>query len=402
MRLSVLRRALMGAIAAAALIPAGCRAAASGGPAPACVQGWDLPRLEAAFQTAAEMGSTTLLVVTNGRTVRAMGDLSRPYRVHSVRKALLSALVGQHLGSGPGRIDLDRTLAELDIDDAPLPLTPLQKQATVKDLIRSVSGINHPAAGEIGAMTAAKHQRLGAGPVQPGTVWAYNNWDYNALTTIFEKVTGRRVYEAFLTGIARPLGMQDYGPGSVAYTRDRGLSIHAKAGFRMSARDLARFGQLYLDQGRVNGRQVIPAAWVARVTGDFTRTGESGIRSGHGYLWWVPCDGRAADLGIPAGTFVASGFAGQRIVVIPAWRTVIVHQVSTDDYEGLCRDWARHQGFDLDQAAAYARGPCRTAAHRQELFCRYCRYFTGADVESLLARIIRARETGTAGRSNSR
>jgi len=64
--------------------------------------------------------------------------------------------------------------------------------------------------------------------------------------------------------------------------------MHAKAGFRMSARDLARFGQTYLDKGIVNGRQVIPAAWIERITADYTPTHDSGRGSGHGYLWWVP------------------------------------------------------------------------------------------------------------------
>ena len=67
---------------------------------------------------------------------------------------LLGALVGQHLGSGPGQIDLDATLAQLGIDDRPHPLTALQQQATVLHLIKSVSGINHAAAGEIPSMTA--------------------------------------------------------------------------------------------------------------------------------------------------------------------------------------------------------------------------------------------------------
>ena len=208
----------------------------------------------------------------------------------------------------------------------------------------------------------------------------------------------RALAGAVVAAALMPAGCRAAASGGPAAAGLQGWDLpRLEAGFRMSARDLARFGQLYLDQGRVNGCQVIPAAWVARVTEDFIRTGEPGLRSGHGYLWWVPCDRRSADLGIPPGTFAASGFAGQRIVVIPAWRTVIVHQVSTDDYNGLCRDWARHQRFDLDQAAAYARGPCRTAAHRAERFCRHCRYFSDGDFEQVLARIIEARSAGPAG-----
>ena len=85
--------------------------------------GWDAKSLDDAFQFACELGSTTLIVATNGEVVRAMGDLATPHRVHSVRKALLSALVGQHTGTGPKQINLESTLAELGIDDEPHPLT---------------------------------------------------------------------------------------------------------------------------------------------------------------------------------------------------------------------------------------------------------------------------------------
>ena len=357
----------------------------------AAEEGWDQSRLAGAFDLARRYGTGTLIVLTNGKIVRSMGDIRTPHRVHSVRKALLSALVGQHVGTGPGKIYLDATLAQLGIDDAPEPLTSLQKQATVLHLIKSVSGINHGAAGEIPAMTAAKQRQLGNAPNVPGTVWAYNNWDYNALTTIFEQSTGLSVAQAFLQGIARPLVMQDFQPASVFYSQDPSLSMHAKAGFWMSARDLARFGQLYLNKGRWNGKQIIPGDWTERITADFTPTGQRRLSSGHGYLWWIPCDRESRAAGIPAGTFMASGFGGQRIVVIPAWETVIVHTVFTDDYFGFCADWAQGRGFNLDQAATYSRTRCREPEHSQEPFCRRCRYYTGGDFFVLLKEIIAAR-----------
>ncbi|MBW2157894.1 MAG: serine hydrolase [Deltaproteobacteria bacterium] len=173
--------------------------------------GWDVRNLDDAFQFACELGTTTLIVATNGEVVRSMGDLATPHRVHSVRKALLSALVGQHMGMGPMQINLESTLAELGIDDEPHPLTRQLKEAKVLHLIKSVSGINHAAAAEGGLMQKEKDRRLGQAPNIPGTKWAYNNWDYNALTTIFVEETGLSVYEAFKEGIADPLGMQDFG-----------------------------------------------------------------------------------------------------------------------------------------------------------------------------------------------
>lgn len=298
---------------------------------PVETNGWDLHKVDEAFRCACERKTTTLVIVTDGIVVRSMGDLTLPLHIHSVRKALLSALVGQHAGTGPNQINLESTLAEIGIDDDPDPLNDLQKQAKVSHLIKSVSGINHLAAAEGGLMQKDKDRLLGKETHTPGTKWAYNNWDYNALTTIFMQETGLGVYQAFKQGVADPLGMQDFGKDAVILEYERALSMHPKAGFKMSARDLAKFGQLHLNKGKWDGKQLISEEWIDRITNDYTVTGRELLRSRHGYLWWVPIDEKSREMGIPEGTFVAAGFGGQRIVVIPRWNTVIVHQVNVID-----------------------------------------------------------------------
>ncbi|KZK95095.1 Beta-lactamase [Pseudovibrio sp. Ad46] len=127
------------------------------------------------------------MIITDGQRVGAFGNLSKPYSIHSIRKSILSALFGQQLASPTNELRLDATLLELGIDDAPVSLTELQRQTTVRHLLQSVSGINHPAAA-LGSMLADIDRRLRHTENQPGTIWAYNNWDYNALTTVFENV----------------------------------------------------------------------------------------------------------------------------------------------------------------------------------------------------------------------
>ena len=131
----------------------------------------------------------------------------------------------------PNQINLNSTLAELYINDSPNSLTELQQQATVLHLIKSISGINHKAAGEGGTMQPEKDRRLGHKPNPPGTIWAYNNWDYNALTTIFEQETGMTVYEAFKVGIAEPLELQDFNENSVFYSSQRKIFRASKSRF---------------------------------------------------------------------------------------------------------------------------------------------------------------------------
>lgn len=352
--------------------------------------GWDLRKLDEAFRFACELGTTTLIIATNGEVVRSMGDVTTPHRVHSVRKVLLSAMVGQHIGTGPKQINLESTLAELGIDDEPHPLNELQKEAKVLHLIKSVSGINHTAAAEGGLMQKDKDRRLGQEPNIPGTVWAYNNWDYNALTTIFEQETGLTIYEAFNKGIAEPLEMQDFNEKSVYYEYDTELSMLPKAGFKMSARDLAKFGQLYLNKGKWNGKHIIPEEWIGRITDDYTITGKKLLRSGHGYLWWVPVDSKSCEMGIPEGTYVAAGFGSQRIVVIPYWDTVIVHQVNVID---CIVSVMKKQGTTIKGAIRYLY-MCKFPLFSLREDCQKCGFtanFFGSGFVEILSRIIDAR-----------
>lgn len=289
--------------------------------------GWKPKELNTVFDYAATLSTDSFMIVTNGQVVGSFGDLSKPYNVHSIRKVILSSLVGQHIGDNVHQIPLDATLLQLGIDDFPIPLSDLQKSATVNHLLKSTSGINHPAAAE-GGLIAEKNRRLGNNENQPGAIWAYNNWDYNALTTVFEKRTGLTVEDAFLKGIAKQTGMKDFKAGDVSYVSDPARSQHKSAAFRMSARDLAAFGQLYLDRGKLKDKQILPSSWIDRVFTGYTETGRDDLRWGHGDLWWLP----APQSGLPEGSFWGWGLGNQALFIIPAWDTVIVVQSDTTEF----------------------------------------------------------------------
>ncbi|UUX48717.1 serine hydrolase [Nisaea acidiphila] len=347
--------------------------------------GWSSDGLDRVLDYLARLSADSFVLMTDGQTVASLGDLAVPYSIHSARKALLSAVVGQHVGDGPNEIPLDATLAELGIDDDPPPLTPLQRQATVLHLLKSMSGINHPAAAE-GGLTADKERRLGDGENQPGTIWAYNNWDYNALTTIFERRTGVSVSEGFRAGIAEPVGMQDFTPESASYIVEPARSRHRAAMFRMSARDLARFGQLFLDRGVVDDRSIMPVSWVDRIAADYAETGIEGLRAGHGYLWWIP----SRDTGLPEGSFCAWGLGQQTVFVIPAWSTVIIHQSDTTEF---LKRWLtlQEEGMDGDAALERIVMDCRMEAGMNSAFCREHRFTTRREFNRLIGLIVDAR-----------
>lgn len=382
-------RAMLAIVVAVALSGGGLAAASETGPrldrtyGPAL--GWNMKGLSKAFDFAATLSTDTLIVQTSGQTIGVLGDPASVFHVHSVRKAVLSTLIAQHLGTSPGQIRQEATLQDLGIDDAPGPLTNLQKTATVLDLLHSASGINHPAAAEEG-QEAEKTRRLGIAENRPGTIWAYNNWDYNALTTIFEQQTGLTIAQAFETGIARPLGMQDFTQASVSYIGAPELSRHRAAAFRLSGRDLLAFGRMYLNEGRSVADGLLPAAWLDRIFGEARETGTSGLSHRHGMLWWIPDDGS----GLPDGTFWAKGLGPQAVVVIPAWDTVIVHQ--TDMTAFLSRFIGRlRAGETAEKAIEDLVLGCIAGAESGGEFCRNDRLILRREFAKLVRLIADAR-----------
>jgi len=283
--------------------------------------GWSSAGLAAARQKADAIGSTEVMIVHRGIVVDGWGDIAARTEAYSVRKSLLSALIG--IAVGKGQIDLGETLAALGIDDNP-PLTAAEKQATVADLLKARSGIYHPALYETERM---KRERPPRGSHPPGSFWLYNNWDFNALATIYEKATGEKIFEAIARHLARPLQMEDFRPSDGRYVTGP-ESLHPAYPMRLSARDLARFGLLYLREGRWKDRQVVPAAWVRESTAGYSKTGRN---ASYGYMWWSAAGAACFPDALPADRcFFAAGNYGQYVDVIPALDLVVVNRVDTD------------------------------------------------------------------------
>lgn len=291
-----------------------------------------LDRLREALRTA---GSNSLLLVHDGKVFFEYGDIRRKLLLHSMRKPLLNALYG--IREARGDIDLDATLAQLDIDDIPPALTETERQARLEDLLKSRSGVYHPAAAESEGMAASRPPR---GSHAPGAHYYYNNWDFNVAGHALERATGERLYDAFDREIARPLGMLDYrnrivvapaddqaadpeADGFYRYERDK--SRYPAWHFRMSAHDLALFGQLYLQRGQWRGRQLVPAEWIARSTQPYSiENAEYGLA--YGMLWNVLVPGSADE----APSFYHTGVGVHMLGVYPKHGLVMVHRVDTE------------------------------------------------------------------------
>ena len=291
-------------------------------------RGWSSDGLATAKAYANSIDTAAVVIVDDGIIVSQWGATATKFNVHSIRKSFLSGLYG--IAVAKGQIDLNATLEQLGIDDNEPSLTPEEKQARVIDLLKARSGIYHAALYETPAMKAEKPAR---GSHPPRSFWSYNNWDFNALGTIYEKLTHDSIYHAWDVRIAQPIGMEDYDPKEQEYVTGPD-SIHRAYPFRMSARDMARYGLLYLRGGRWRDSQLIPAHWVRDSTTAYS-VADGNARdsySGYGYLWWVAVNGNHyPKVELPDGSFSAWGAGGHFIAIIPALNLVIVHRVNTDD-----------------------------------------------------------------------
>ncbi|MCE7791940.1 beta-lactamase family protein [Salipaludibacillus sp. CUR1] len=284
--------------------------------------GWNPEALEQARRYYESINSTAAMAIYQGKVLFSWGDTTKSTNAHSVRKSFLSALIGIERENN-GTFHLNHTLEDYNIDDHP-PLNAIEKQAQFSHLMTSTSGVYLPAGEESWGMRRARPNR---GANLPGEFYYYNNWDFNVLGTIYNEKTERDLFEDFKEKIAEPTGMEDFEMSHTHYSYENRRSRHPSYLFRMSARDFARFGQLYLQEGKWEGRQVVPENWVKNST-----TAHAGVPSNnifdYGYLWWVATEPPFSDLGM----YSAVGRYGQSIDVIPELDLVFVHRVDSNRF----------------------------------------------------------------------
>ncbi len=288
--------------------------------------GFDQEKLTQAKNSFDSLGSASLMVLHEGNVVISWGDVTRRYMAHSIRKSFLNSVMGIYWDRG--QVMLDTTLEDLGIDDID-GLSEQEKKATIQQLLKSTSGIYHPAAYEPRSMKANRPER---GSSKPGEVFFYNNWNFNVLHTILEQKANIDFFESFKKEVADPIGMEDLRMEDMRLREEPDLSSHPAYLFKISTRDLARFGQLYLQEGEWNEEQIIPKEWTLRST----EVGNE-RKQGYGYLWWVDNE----TFGQPA--FYASGLGGHLCFVFPKQQMVIVHRVNTY----LNQSIDRNQIFEL-------------------------------------------------------
>jgi ankyrin repeat protein len=288
--------------------------------------GWSSEKLQAALEYADSIGSAAVMVIVDGLVLAEFGETARRFRAHSMRKSLVSALIGIYVGEGD--IDLDATLEDLGIENG-TPLTRSERQATVRNLLQGRSGVYVPALYLGGSLDLPPR-----GSREPGTYFHYANFDFNTLGTIFELKTGKKLFEEFKLRIADPIQMEDFRVDDGIYwygNHDDAVNTRLFAyPFRITARDLARFGLLFLREGKWRGQQIIPAEWITQV---FTPYSNFAELTGYGFTnWKIHLKGKTLPNGykLPGEAYWASGVNVHRVYVAPFADLVFVHRINSD------------------------------------------------------------------------
>jgi len=272
-----------------------------------------------------ESNTTGLVIVDRGRVVYRYGDIEELSYVASVRKSILAMLYGSWVENGI--IDLETTIEDLGMDDIG-GLLPAEKKATIGDLITARSGVYHPASYSGDDLDQAPAR----GSQPPGSYMLYSNWDFNAAGFVFEKLTGRDIYDELQAQLAIPLTFEDWDRTVQQKAGNLTVSQYAAYPIWVSTRDMARIGLLMLGEGNWGGKQVVSKDWVQRITSVETPLEEMNPVArrdgyfGYGHMWWV-WDGPKAT-GPFEGAYSARGAWGQYITVFPSLELVLAHKTN--------------------------------------------------------------------------
>jgi CubicO group peptidase (beta-lactamase class C family) len=275
-------------------------------------------------------GMNSFMLVRHGQVV-AEGwwgpyDARTPHVLYSLSKSFTSTAVG--LAIADGKLSLDDEVLKFFPDEAPAQPSTNLRAMRVRDLLRMSTGhVTEPQLfGQVDSSmrSASWVKRFFAHPVQfkPGTHFLYNSPATYMLSAIVQKVTGQTVLDYLQPRLFEPLGIER--PTWVQ--SPEGINAGAY-GLNVRTEDIAKLGQLYLQKGQWNGRQIIPAAWVDEATARQTSNGSSPRSDwdqGYGYQFWQSRHGYRGD-----------GAFGQYMLILPKYDAVVAITSGVRDMQAV-------------------------------------------------------------------
>ncbi len=237
----------------------------------------------------------------------------------SVAKSYLSALFGILLEEGA-----IESIDDLVIKYAPELETSGYKTATIRNVLNMASGVEFDEdylafssdinkmgrvlamGGSMDGFSIGITNTIG----EPGANWQYVSIDTHVIGMVMRGATGRSISDLMVEKLLAPMGLE----ASPIMLTDGNDVAFVLGGLNMRTRDYARLGQMFVQNGMLNGQQIVPATWVAQSTRPSAPTQNGEIQ--YGFQWWVPADAEQ-------GEYLARGVYGQYIYVNTSSNVVI-------------------------------------------------------------------------------
>jgi CubicO group peptidase (beta-lactamase class C family) len=273
-----------------------------------------------------------------------------PHMLFSLSKSFTTTAVG--LAVAEGRLSIDDRVVDFFPEDAPATISPNLAAMQVRHLLGMSGG---HAADVMPALFAEPEGNWAraflAQPVQhvPGSHFAYDSGTSYMLAAIVQRLTGTTVLEYLRPRLLDPLGIRQ----ASWETCPRGINIGGW-GLSITTDSIARFGQLYLQKGRWNGQQLVPADWIAAASSRQTSNGDdpnSDWAQGYGYQFWL----------CRHGAYRADGAFGQFCLIMPAQDAVLAITSGVQEMQPILNLVWEH----LLPALAPTARPENSAAHDQ-------------------------------------
>lgn len=235
----------------------------------------------------------------------------------SASKTFTATAVG--LASDEGLLSVDDPVIKFfDADELPANPSDTLKALTVKHLLMMSSGFAHDKLGETEALTLKDptHFMLNDSfSFYPGTLFRYNSMNTYLLSVIVSRVTGKKLVDYLAEKLFTPMGIADYWWKESAEGYNMG-----GWGLFLRTEDLAKMGQLFLDKGRWNGKQLVSEAWISEAMSvqimqpqPANGRGNEDWLNGYGYQMWHNAN----------GSYRLDGAWGQFSIIAPEKNAVI-------------------------------------------------------------------------------
>jgi CubicO group peptidase (beta-lactamase class C family) len=223
-------------------------------------------------------------------------DAATRHAGNSMTKSVVSLLVGIAMDRGLIR-DLDAPVSSYFPQDADLR-RPEKDRITLRHLLTMSAGLYSARA--------------------PGTSFEYDDSETELVGAVLQQVSGKAVDVLAQENIFAPLGIDDVA----WHGRLHNGPAKSSTGLSLRPRDWAKIGQLVLNRGSWEGKQIVPASWVAESTAEQIKTQGP---SSYGYQWWL---GRSRNNDHIVEWAAAMGFGSQKTIVIPELDEVVVFNAS--------------------------------------------------------------------------